>query len=411
MPRGVTMPLFTEVSVGVTTQIGLAWQGVVDLLESAGWVVESSGDGLSSYSSSGKVFTNTTAGAANSYQNVNAWFVIRAPGAVGGNTRRHCVQILSLSNVGNVRAKYTANAAFSGGSPSATRVPSAVGEFVLRGGGTDAAPTGERLWSDQTAGTSVLVGVADAAAPYGFMFGHRRLGSTTDLEEMRFGMDPVVAYDGVPRTTDTDPVVLHAGSSSGAWLQSGLNSLTKSVSTTEPVYGLRPDGTTMGAYAVTTWQTASNTANIPDESQSAGTAFTLDGWSSKANLFPVLYASEAGGIKGVSTMLHTHDQEVTSAVADRQVLFSADGETKAYMKMLAFVIAWNGSDPINGASWTTVDADVWTLTTGAMRYRMRGVDGGNYVYWDASFVDSSGSAYTGGAVTDVVVVGRSLAVR
>lgn len=95
------------------------------------------------YSSSGATIVSGASGATG-LGNTSAWMVIRLSNGV-----EYCYQ--RGSNNTFWRIKYSASAGFSGGSPGATRVPSATDEALILGGGTDASPTYSTLWSTDAA--------------------------------------------------------------------------------------------------------------------------------------------------------------------------------------------------------------------------------------------------------------------
>jgi hypothetical protein len=101
------------------------------VLSSSAWTIISSSDG-SSYGAGETYFTSTSLAAT------NAWYIVQEPTGVGG--REWCFQRTSANTTW--RIKVSPNAGFSGGSPSATQVPSATDEGVIWGGGSDASPTG-----------------------------------------------------------------------------------------------------------------------------------------------------------------------------------------------------------------------------------------------------------------------------
>lgn len=127
----------------------------------AGWRCVKSGDGLSTYNSSSEgaitnvSTTDTTnyepndgssyAKIAGSIANIRAWFVIKTPAAAAQQAEL-CFQLVASEGDFNDlewRVKYSVGG-FTGGSPSATRVPTAAAgdERVLTGAGTDASPVG-----------------------------------------------------------------------------------------------------------------------------------------------------------------------------------------------------------------------------------------------------------------------------
>lgn len=102
-------------------------------LKSAGWSVKSSGD-ATTFNSTGDQIASGASGATG-LANTNAWFRIQSPDGYGEFTfQRGGTNLLW-------RIKYSRANHFTGGSPSATRTPSATDELILHGGGTDASPT------------------------------------------------------------------------------------------------------------------------------------------------------------------------------------------------------------------------------------------------------------------------------
>jgi len=177
------------------TTYGQALSLLAEMLVSAGWTYQASGDGLAGYSSTGKVFTNTVSGAALSWSNPKAWARIRGPAG-----REF---ILQHNNDATARIKYAAVGGFTGGAPSATVTPSSTEERVLRGGGTDAAPTFSAWFTTLVLlGQSVFQGRANGSAPYGFWFGG--LDANGGAKQAFLMLDPLEG--AAPE--DTDPVVI-----------------------------------------------------------------------------------------------------------------------------------------------------------------------------------------------------------
>ena len=105
------------------------------VLTASGWTVISSSDGTS-FGAGDTYFTTSSLAAS------NAWYIVQEPTGPGG--REWCFQRTNANN--NWRIKVSPNAGFSGGSPSATEVPSATDEGVIWGSGTDVSPTGSLLF-------------------------------------------------------------------------------------------------------------------------------------------------------------------------------------------------------------------------------------------------------------------------
>jgi hypothetical protein len=125
-------------------------------LKTAGWTCPASGDGSTYFSSSDGITSG--ASGAGGLDNTNAWFRLTGPDGVREVT-------FQRTTSSAFRCK-TANLPFTGGSPSATQTPSASGEVIRLGSGTDAAPTGASIWTN-TGMPHVMRGVADREPPYG----------------------------------------------------------------------------------------------------------------------------------------------------------------------------------------------------------------------------------------------------
>lgn len=173
----------------------------------AGWTVMSSGDGTTYFPASDGITSGGT--GAGGLNNVRAWFRIRQPGA---NAREFVFQRSDFVNVlapSSYRIKYSGGPTepFTGGSPSATEVPSATNEQVMLGAGTDASPTFVEILNRATelAFTTVITG----GAPEGYMFwfGVNRQSNTGMMWVMY--LDPLVA--GTFDVLDIDPVVVYLG--------------------------------------------------------------------------------------------------------------------------------------------------------------------------------------------------------
>jgi hypothetical protein len=118
------------------------------LTGSCGWVAKGSGDGTGGHFSAtdGTALTNGGHGAFGFF-NVGSWIRLQSPTTgINGQKREFIFQCGSGTNgTWSLRTKYSPNVTgstgFTGGSPSATRVPSATDEIVIWGDGTDASPT------------------------------------------------------------------------------------------------------------------------------------------------------------------------------------------------------------------------------------------------------------------------------
>lgn len=193
------------------TTYGQALSLLTEMLAGAGWLYMESGDGLSSFGA-GKVFTNFTASAANSWNNSKAWVRMQDP----GGTKEFVFQTGPGTGGAidrTVRFKYSPGAKFVSGSPSATVAPSATDEKMVLGSGTDASFT-SLLWHNTSvpSGTVIYQGAAMAAAPYGFWFSAQVQGVSllNHQKSATLMWDPVAAV-----AADTDPYVIHVGAQNG----------------------------------------------------------------------------------------------------------------------------------------------------------------------------------------------------
>src|SRR5262245_65427844 len=109
------------------TTYGQALSLLAEMLVSAGWTYQASGDGLAGYSSTGKVFTNTVSGAALSWWNPKDWARIRGP--AGGEF------ILQHNNDATARIKYAAVGGFTGGAAAGPVARSGSEGGAMWGGG------------------------------------------------------------------------------------------------------------------------------------------------------------------------------------------------------------------------------------------------------------------------------------
>ena len=171
------------------------WQ-LISTLIAAGWTKQADSDGTT-YSSSGVQVTGGGTGT-NGLGNNSAWVRLRSPAGAGGR------EITIQRGTANTswRIQYSRAAGFSGGTPGATRVPTATDGQTLWGGGTDASPTYTALFG--TDNTYRLQTRADQAAPYGFFLVCYASGSDPNAA---FIMDPL--QSGTYPNEDVDPMMIH----------------------------------------------------------------------------------------------------------------------------------------------------------------------------------------------------------
>lgn len=188
----------------------LAWWDFFTMLLAAGWTKVKDSDGIT-YSASGTQVTGGGAGA-HGYDNAWAWVVLQYP----NSTRQICIQRdnqTSPYSASGSRIKYS-YAGFSGGSPSATRVPSATDELVILGGGTDAAPSVSSLFSGQSKRMKIHMCVGGKDERYAFYVMTIPYGSGNGGI---FFFDPLAI--GSYNVADPDPFVISVQAGSN-WLYS-----------------------------------------------------------------------------------------------------------------------------------------------------------------------------------------------
>ena len=271
-------------------------------LKAAGWTSQGGGDGLSAYSatSADLVFTKFQpwVAGANGFGQALAWERLREPG--GG--REIVWQYGALiSTVGQWRVKISPAAKFSGGSPSATRVPSAADEFVLAGGGTDASPTYDRFSSATTTyplASCKLVGMVDQSAPYGVWFA--ALGPAGQAPQQFYFHDPILNGS----SSDTDLMVYNASNGISSVIAT-IQQLTSSEAGSPPGPKGQLVGVATGVPALYSPLVMRDFANIAPLTRVLGASIA----DAKVFSPPVLYGRRfdlAGpnGYKGTSSLFH-----------------------------------------------------------------------------------------------------------
>lgn len=203
-----------------------AMYNLKELLKSAGWSVKSSSDGTT-YNSTGDQITSGSTGA-NGMANNSAWFRIQCP-TMGGVTRELCFQRGTTNLLW--KAKYSYSAGFTGGSPGATRVPSATDEKTYLGGGTDAAPTFNTLFSTDATYRTVAGagGLTDGYTFYQIGYASNATNSIIIMDAMQSDINPL----------DADGYVFYANSNSGSGVSSAMDGMQRPGSTDGPKAWLR----------------------------------------------------------------------------------------------------------------------------------------------------------------------------
>jgi hypothetical protein len=166
----------------------------------AGWVVKSSSDGTT-YNSSGNQITSGASGA-NGLGNNFAWFRIQDPG--GG--REFIMQRNGSGLSYQWAIKYSLSAHFTGGSPSATQVPTATDEVAIFGNITGATQTYATLWSSTDATYNLHMAMGDSSVHYAFWVAGLSFASSNSSTVGAWFMDYVTSADA----GDLDPTVHYA---------------------------------------------------------------------------------------------------------------------------------------------------------------------------------------------------------
>lgn len=316
-------------------------------LVSAGWTKVKDSDGTT-YSSSGVQVTSGASGT-NGLANANAWFVLQAP-AVSGQQRSICLQRGSTNNVW--RIKYSYAAGFTGGSPSATQVPSATDEVTIIGSGTDASPGfAGTLPTDGTYRFNVCGG--DTTIGYSFYW--MTFSNTNQYAgQVVFMLDVMVV--GTYSSADVDPAIIY------------MDTTTSNTSFAVLKIPYQMNGSAQGRcyYGIATvptwtsvvclfyadaWQPGSFTVAGYSE-QSGNNSLGTNGWNSKDDVIPVPYgrpkdlaaygpACASFGWKGFGSLM----KYANNYRANMDTL-SVDAGTKNYIYFNGSALPWDGSTPI-----------------------------------------------------------------
>ena len=292
----------------------------------AGWLVKSDSDGTT-YNATGGQVTSGSAGG-HGLGNNNAWVRIQAP-TVGGNTREIIFQrstgVTQATFDLQWRVKYSANAGFTGGSPSNIQTPSAADEVIMCGGGTDAAPI-FTAWFDTNAGYRWHIACGGATENYSFV-AWAMLNTTTT---MRNGIFLDVLISGTYPAADVDPAVICCAPF-GGWT-GYFGSINTNTATINPA-GSR---TWLGATSAAGASLTTNNVNVGLVGHGAcggQFGFAVNPFSSADSLYSPIYASGTGsrspiGFKGFSglfyfgSMLRTNMDTATTVGSKDRVFIS-----------------------------------------------------------------------------------------
>jgi hypothetical protein len=396
------------------------------LKNSLGWTVQMSGDGVALFSAVGDIITSGANGAGG--VNNRAWVRMQDPDGVAEiiNQITSGVDAGTPAQVITSQCKYSPLARFvlgPDGQPVGNidfeTVPSASDEWMFRGAGTDSAPFGRSSFGNTTQNSIAannenphLIAMGETTFPFRFWvakmfrrtppdatFGHVRVdGWLYDL--CQGAQNPLLA--------DTNQMFITMGANqsggnvtlgtySAAWLNSNTND-----STSESQGSAR--FATSGPFQITRVSGPLNQ-----------NAVAVSPWLATArDLVPVVVNHRDGepGTSGIKGVLSWVRGVMQAAVVDQMgTSFTVDGQEYAYLLMNGTALPWNGVQP--DAAWTTqLPGILWNQVTdidlpggkGVLTYRMRGVDGGAFVYWSAPRVDLAGDFYTGpGPLSSVIV--------
>jgi hypothetical protein len=207
------------------------WQFIAALI-AAGWTKVADSDGTT-YSSSGAAVSSGAAGAGG-LANTNAWVRMRSPDGlmeyvIQRGTTNLTWRFLRACSQDGIAGLY-----FTGGTPGATRVPTATNQHLLYGSGTDASPGFGNFFT--TDNTYRFLGWVNNAAPYDFLFCAQPLGggaAAANVPGPLFCLDPVAEGD----TGDRDPYVTHVWGTGQSQLQSTQMSSESPAATTFGMWG------------------------------------------------------------------------------------------------------------------------------------------------------------------------------
>lgn len=187
------------------------------LLESGTREVRCSGSGSGGvYAQVGDVISS-----AADLGNAGAWFVMKGVAFQDGPDTIRSEICYQTDGSGGVRAKISPRAGFSGGSPSATRVPSATDERVWFGGGTDASPSYDTLFPSE--GTYRMQGGVQDYRDRSWFMCYPIGGGTTGMLLLE-DMPQNLAEDTSGMLVDKCPQVYFKMNSANAFFVAGITS-------------------------------------------------------------------------------------------------------------------------------------------------------------------------------------------
>lgn len=305
-----------------------------ELLKTAGWVVKSSSD-ATTYNSTGDQISSGASGA-NGLANTSAWFRIQCP-SMGGVTRELCFQ--KGGNNQTWRIKYSYSAGFIGGSPGATRVPSASDEQFILGGGTDAAPTYSTIFATDST-YKYHCGVADGADGYMFY----SIGITNNASSISHILYMDQIQSDSLNQLDIDGYVFFASASVTLTVANNIHGHNSGATVFSPQSWLRKGmtGETWSSTPALTYHYTNAAGSAVYAPRLLGTTgfdnkdYGLPCLYAKANAEPGLYA----GFKGIGRLFRF-------ASSPRGISATLDfSSSKDKIQMDVLILPWNGSIPL-----------------------------------------------------------------
>ncbi len=300
-----------------------------ELMKAAGWVVRGSGD-ATSFSSSADILT-TGASGTNGLGNTSSWFRIQCP-LMGGVQRELTIQRGTTDLLW--RIKYSYSTAFTGGTTSATRTPSATDEQVLHGSGTDAAPVGATLFG-ANAGYKHQIGCADGYD--GMMFYSIAYGHNAGAVSHAFFFDQLQT-DSI-NAADVDGYMFYLNTSIG-----GTGSSLNGHAAGGPKGWLRKGmtGESFVNIPVCIFQEYNSSGTIASSEQGIG----LNAFDSRDTGLPAIYARLASepntysGIKGVGKLFKIAGSNRGTGTPLTLTT------TRDRIQIDKLILPWNGSFPL-----------------------------------------------------------------
>lgn len=202
-----------EINGTSPTTGGMAFWELIQMWVAAGATVMADSDGTTYDADGGQVTGGGT--GTNGLNNTNAWVRIRYPGG------RECTFQRGSTST-QWRIKYSAQAYFIGGSPSASQTPTAADQAIRCGGGTDASPTFVTFLT--TDASYKLYGCADSSSG-AWWFAYTLISNGT-----QYGgaiLDPLTAV----LSGDTEPTALTVALQGATFTSATMSSTSASATT------------------------------------------------------------------------------------------------------------------------------------------------------------------------------------